>query len=143
VNAGIDAAADGSADVSVNDVANDTSSSDGGDGGVDPLGTTCSGTGQGSCPAGYECLSLNGGTNPWCSKKCSTSADQCGDGYSGPGKAACFITIQTDNYCGVLCEDDTDGGTCSPGQCNGTCPGTLQCTNPISSGQGVIAKGCQ
>jgi hypothetical protein len=65
--------------------------------GTSALGTTCTpdaNNPQGTCPAGFECLNLDGATNPWCSKTCQTGAgDACPTDYTGPGKAACILTV--------------------------------------------------
>src|SRR4051812_35222674 len=68
----------------------DSSTTDSGGGSATGLGQTCTpGTGsdtQGSCPTGFTCLNLQGGTNPWCSQTCMTgSGDTCKTGYTGPG----------------------------------------------------------
>ncbi len=108
-----------------------------------PIGTTCTPdaadpVGQGSCPAGFSCLNLMGATNPWCSKTCAGIDDtSCATGYDGPGKAACLLTAgpqggPTQNFCGVICEDTTAEGNFCP-ECNGTCPGAMACTGPITN----------
>jgi hypothetical protein len=112
---------------------------------------------QGDCPAGYTCLSLTGGTHPWCSKTCTAgSGDMCGVGYTGTGLAACFYRVtvgsgSAQDYCGVICQDQTMGNMiCSTTQCNGTCPSSppLACAAQLqgmgSNGSAVnVAKGCQ
>jgi len=107
------------------------------------IGTACTpdqANPQGTCPAGFECLNLTGATTPWCSKTCATGAgDQCAVGYTGPGKAACLLSVTIDNdparnFCSVICEDSTgNNGICPAGQCNGTCPGSLACTGDITN----------
>jgi len=113
--------------------------------------TTMTPGGQGTCPTGYTCLQLNGGTGAWCSKTCMQgSADQCPVGYTGPGVARCIynITFQGSGsgtgssalFCGVICADTTN--TCGSA-CNGTCPGALQCTRPLMSGSGAtVGSAC-
>lgn len=122
-----------------------------------PLGTTCTpdaNNPQGSCPTGFQCLNLQGATNPWCSETCTTGAgDTCGASYGGPGRAACIMTVtdmngqNPQNFCAVICEDLTgNNGVCQAGQCNGTCPGTLACTSPIQNtgqGGGTIGNACE
>jgi hypothetical protein len=107
---------------------------------------------QGDCPSGFVCLSLQGGTGPWCSKPCTAGAgDMCGVGYTGTGKAACFLGITPagggtpQTFCGVVCDDQTTGDMICPAtQCDGTCPGTLACTSELKDQQmTVVAKGCQ
>jgi hypothetical protein len=123
------------------------------------IGSTCTPDpndtfGQGDCPAGFSCLNLIGGTNPWCSKACTPNMDMCAQGYAGPGKAQCYITVTPagggaqQTMCGVVCDDLTNGDQiCPASQCNGTCPGTLACTKDLDgqvNGQDmVVAKGCQ
>jgi hypothetical protein len=122
------------------------------------LGITCTpGTGsdtQGSCPAGFDCLNLQGGTNAWCSNKCTQGAgDMCHVGYTGPGKALCILGVTSGSgsgsatsYCDVICEDDTgNGGLCGAGTtCNGTCPGTLACKGAITNQNGsAVGKACE
>ncbi|MGH7283751.1 MAG: hypothetical protein ACRELY_19680 [Polyangiaceae bacterium] len=114
--------------------------------GTNKIGTTCTPDadgGQGSCDTGYVCLSLQDGTNPWCSKVCDQASDHCNDGYTGPGLAACFLSVDTTDYCGVLCQEVNDSGVCPPANCNGTCPGSLACTSDVMGTSGSVAKGCQ
>ena len=111
--------------------------------GTSPIGTTCTpdaNNPQGSCPVGFQCLPLEGATNPWCSKTCTGPTDtSCATGYDGPGKAACLLTVTPSgggamqNFCGVICEDTTTEGNFCP-ECNGTCPGSMACTGPITNG---------
>ncbi len=124
---------------------------------VSALGTTCTpdaNNPQGSCPAGFECLNLQGATNPWCSKTCTMGAgDQCADGYTGPGKAACILTVTPEgggagvSFCSVICMDSTgNNGICPAGQCDGTCPGSMMCTGDITNNAqppAVIGKACE
>lgn len=114
------------------------------------IGQACTGTGQADCPVGFECLTLTGGTGSWCSKTCTTGAgDMCMQGYSGPGIAACILQVtpqgggNPQTFCGVVCADQPgDANDYCPG-CNGTCPGTLQCSAPLMNQQGMtLATGC-
>lgn len=123
------------------------------------IGTTCTpdqNNPQGSCPAGFTCLNLEGATNPWCSKTCTGQMDtSCATGYDGPGKAACLLTVTpqgggaTQTFCGVICEDLTgSNGVCQAGECTGDCPGSMACTGDVqgSSGGGpamTIAHACE
>ena len=124
----------------------DSSPSEGG-GATNGIGMTCTpdaDAGQGSCDTGFICLALQGGTNAWCSKTCVQATDHCADGYTGIGKPQCTLSVDSVDYCGVICQDETDGGICSPTTCNGTCPGSLACTGQLqnTSAQNV-AKLCQ
>ncbi len=113
------------------------------DGPVNPgnstLGTTCTpdaNNPQGSCPTGFECLSLTGATNPWCSKTCTAGAgDTCATDYTGPGKAACILELEGGGqFCSVICQDmtaDPPNQLCAAGQCNGLCPGSLACSGDL------------
>jgi hypothetical protein len=118
------------------------------------LGTTCTpdqANPQGTCPAGFTCLNLMDGTNPWCSKTCQTGAnDACATDYSGPGKAQCVFQITpagggaAENFCAVICMDNTGNNQLCPAtQCTGTCPGTLACTAPLSDGTNTVANACE
>ncbi len=126
--------------------------------GTSALGTTCTpdaNNPQGDCPAGFECLNLQGATNPWCSKTCTTGAgDTCATDYSGSGKAACILTVSEEGganprpFCAVICEDLTSmpaNQICPAGQCDGTCPGALMCTTPLRETMDgpVIGNACQ
>lgn len=119
-------------------------STDGPPGAVSALGTTCTpdaANPQGTCPMGFECLNLQGATNPWCSKTCTQGAgDMCAAGYSGSGKASCVLTVTDENnqnprnFCSVICQDmtaDPPNQLCAAGQCNGTCPGSLACSGDL------------
>jgi hypothetical protein len=107
---------------------------------------------QGTCPAGFTCLQLEGGTNAWCSKTCTAGAgDMCGADYTGPGKAQCIFQIMpagggaAQNFCGIICMDMTAGNQICPAtQCDGTCAGSLACSAPLMNGQGMtVANACQ
>jgi hypothetical protein len=96
--------------------------------------------GQGTCPTGYTCLSLNGGSGPWCSKTCMTgSADTCAVGYTGTGKPACVYQIRFGSgsppvdYCGIICAEVTPMTICGAATCNGTCPTPLMCNATLST----------
>lgn len=118
------------------------------------IGATCTGTGQGTCAAGFTCLTLTGGSGSWCSKRCADVQDpSCEDGYTGPGFAACIFKIdfpggeQDVPHCAVVCDDPAGGPMICPGgaqQCNGMCPGTLQCTANLTNMQTmmVVGKAC-
>ena len=118
--------------------------------GTGTIGSVCTGEGQGSCPAGYECLNLVGGSGSWCSKRCTGVNDQsCAVGYTGPGHAACLLTVTpagggpAQPYCTILCFDAPGSPTYCPvaSACNGTCPTPLQCTADI--GMPAQARLCQ
>lgn len=114
------------------------------------IGQSCTGApGQGDCPAGYECLNLQGGSGAWCSKRCQSPNDPvCAEGYDGPGLASCFLTIDPNDgnpafmACGVFCNDPPGApDICST--CDGTCPGTLQCVGDVTDQNGnVVANSC-
>jgi hypothetical protein len=111
------------------------------------IGMTCTPDpdgGQGTCDTGFVCLSLENGTNAWCSKTCTQAADTCATGYTGTGLPQCTIMVDTTSYCGVICQDEDDGGICSATVCTGSCPGTLACAGQLqnTSSQNV-AKVCQ
>jgi hypothetical protein len=112
------------------------------------IGKTCTPDadgGQGSCDTGFICLSLENGTNAWCSKTCTQGAgDNCAAGYTGTGLPACTLSVASTDYCGVICQDQDDGGVCPSTVCTGSCPGTLACTGELqnTSAQNV-AKVCQ
>jgi hypothetical protein len=114
------------------------------------IGQTCTGNGQGDCPTGFTCLTLQGGSGSWCSKTCTAGAgDMCAMGYTGPGIPACILQVTPQgggtamNFCGVVCMDAAGGQDYCPG-CNGTCPGALQCTTPLMGGNPpmTLATGC-
>lgn len=105
--------------------------------------------GQGSCPVGYTCLNLTGGTGPWCSKTCVDEADtSCDVGFDAPGLGYCFWQIDFDgaggnpavNYCGIICNDlPGDPAVCT--DCTDACPNNyLQCTQGL--GNPVVVEGC-
>jgi hypothetical protein len=107
------------------------------------IGTACTpdqANPQGTCPAGFECLNLQGATTPWCSKTCTSGAgDTCMTGYTGPGKATCILAVtpagggNPQNYCAVVCQDMTGNNQiCPAGVCNGMCPGSLACTGDLN-----------
>lgn len=107
--------------------------------------------GPGDCGAGFTCLNLQGGNGAWCSKQCDPAADQCAAGYTGTGIPACVFGITFEkggpatNYCGVICNDlPGDPAICNPPTaCNGSCPGTLQCSAPLNTGDGThVADAC-
>lgn len=119
------------------------------------IGQACTGAGQGDCPTGFTCLTLEGAAGGWCSKTCvpptqQNPNDTCPQGYTGPGIAACFLQVTPAgggtamNFCGVVCSDAAGGADYCPG-CDGTCPGNLQCTAPLMGGNppSTLANGCQ
>src|SRR5688572_17990189 len=97
-------------------------------------------TPQGDCPAGFECLMLNGASGAWCSKTCMRGAgmDMCSVGYVGPGAAQCIWDVMngmtTRQFCGIVCMDTT--GSCPAAKCNGTCPAPQQCTQNLMNAGG-------
>lgn len=117
------------------------------------LGMAC--TGPGTCPAGYVCLNLQGGTGPWCSIMCTSATDPvCSTGYTGPGQPGCILNVQPPSgssfhACAVICKDMTAGGDagvppfCDSSTCDGTCPGSLACTAPLKAGTTQVATACQ
>jgi len=119
------------------------------------IGSTCTpdqANPQGDCPVGFQCLSLQGGTNAWCSKTCTAgTGDTCGTGYTGPGKAQCIYQITpsgggaAESFCGVVCQDQTaNNQICPTATCNGTCPGTLACSAPLTDqNMTTVAQACQ
>lgn len=118
------------------------------------IGTACTGEGQGSCPTGFDCLTLQGGSGSWCSKRCTGTSDQsCAVGYTGPGHAACLLAVTPagggtpQNYCTIVCFDAPGAPTYCPGgdsQCNNTCPTPLTCTAEIAAQGGPVqARLCE
>ena len=111
------------------------------------LGQACEGEGQGNCPGGFMCIALEGGS--WCSKECETHP-QCQEGYTGPGIPACIVGVDTDNdmmpdfvMCGIVCEGIPATG-CDEDSCDGTCPGGLSCTSPVSDqNMEEVGKACE
>lgn len=114
------------------------------------IGTACTpsmdGSGQGTCPPGYNCLTLQGGSGPWCSKTCTRgSGDQCGQGYTGPGVAACIWDISFGSggtaypFCGVICQGTSACGS----SCNSTCPGAMACSYTLMNGSAAIGSACR
>lgn len=118
------------------------------------VGTACTGTMQGTCPTGFECLNLQGGTGSWCSKRCTGVNDQsCAVGYSGPGFPSCLLAVTPagggtpQNYCAVVCFDAPGAPTICPGgdpQCNNTCTTPLQCAGNLTDMNNmVVGRVCQ
>ncbi|CAN5678415.1 hypothetical protein BH11MYX1_BH11MYX1_42590 [soil metagenome] len=120
---------------------------------TDALGATCTAgsNAQGTCPTGYVCLNLQGATNAYCSKTCTAgSADSCNTGRTGPGYAACILTVTDPNnnnaqttVCGVIC-GDVSGNVCpATATCNGTCTGTLKCDETLKNSNGsAVGSAC-
>lgn len=108
---------------------------------------TMDGSGQSTCPAGYQCLALTGGTGGWCSKSCVRgSGDTCANGYTGPGVANCIWDIQFGSnstaypFCGVICQGTS---ACGSNSCDGTCPGTMACSYTLMNGSAAIGSACR
>lgn len=123
----------------------------GGGGGGGTLGAMCTpdqANPQGDCATDHICLSLNGGSRPWCSLECAGDAD-CAAGYTGPGQGMCVFGIDTTGdmmadltTCGIVCEDLTDNNGICP-TCDGTCPAGMACTADLQDGKGtVVARAC-
>jgi hypothetical protein len=118
-----------------------------------PLGAECTGQGQGSCAAGYECLNLQGASGSWCSKICVEGAgDTCDQGYTGAGVGSCLLTVTPAGggagqlYCAIICQDEPGAPTlCAPStRCDSTCPTPLVCTNNLTTSAGaLVGKTCQ
>ncbi len=111
--------------------------------------TPVAGMPQADCPAGFECLNLNGGGGAWCSKTCTRGpmTDTCNTGYVGPGIASCVYEITlmqgqpSRQFCGIVCQDMTM--LCPAGKCDGTCPTPLACTAELKDqDMNVVAKAC-
>jgi hypothetical protein len=97
------------------------------------IGQTCMPADPASCPDDYACLNVEGGTNAWCSKTCTTPMNidpACSAGYDGPGLPGCFLSGGGMNYCGVVCVAPAEA--CPA--CDGTCPGSLVCGTPNEMG---------
>ena len=116
------------------------------------LGLPCTGTGQGTCPAGHECMTLFGGSGSWCSKRCADFQDpSCADFYTGVGYPICVPGIRPNPgaepapYCQIVCEDlEGPPMICLPGECTGACPSPLVCTQDLRDAQGqTLARACQ
>jgi hypothetical protein len=104
-------------------------------GGDIAIGDTCDTEVEDSCGADLGCISLNGGTNPWCTVPCTMAGLEdpvCNAAYDGPGLVGCFFSITPEgggeaiNVCGVVC--DAPDEQCPPATCSGECPATLVCT---------------
>lgn len=117
------------------------------------LGTACTGMGQGSCPAGYDCLNLTGGHGPFCSKPCADVQDRsCEVGYTGPGFPACIFNVTPSGggaavpHCAIICDDPAGNPILCPGgaaQCNMMCPAPLTCSANLTTPQMmVVGKAC-
>lgn len=118
------------------------------------LGMACTGDGQGTCPTGFACLNLQGGSGSWCSKTCTGQADMsCGTGYTGPGFPGCLLSVTpsgggpAQNYCAIICNDAPGAPTLCPGgptQCNNTCPTPLMCNGNLTDQNNmVVGKVCE
>lgn len=123
--------------------------------GTSALGRPCTGNDQGNCPVGWLCIQLSATQGRWCSKTCTSTADtSCEDGYSGPGSPLCLFKVDFMDgqparfMCAVACDDAPGGPLLCPdgaSQCNGMCPGTLQCTRNITAENmpnNVLGKAC-
>jgi hypothetical protein len=93
------------------------------------------------CSASFSvCVNFTAGwSGPFCTAECTMPMMQdpvCSNGYAGPGLPGCWIqaTIGPDtfHYCGVVCA--APEGQCAANVCDGTCPGSMQCT---PAGDGV------
>ena len=111
------------------------------------LGAACSGQGQGTCPVGYDCLTLQGASGNWCSKTCTMGAgDTCDIGYSGPGVAACVLNVTLTAgatpipYCAIICKDEPGAPIlCSPDtRCASACTTPLVCGLPLTTNTGTV-----
>ena len=97
------------------------------------LGQSCTGAGQGSCPAGFFCAELQGFAGRWCTRECVGRDDpSCPTDYDGPGFPACRLNLSvpgtgaTGTVCLIVC--DGNATDCPGGACDGTCPVGLTCT---------------
>lgn len=85
------------------------------------------------CPPVLLCISREGRTRGFCSKKCSTDCP----GAPGGAVASCVYTSTTDSsvkYCGFLCKYKDKSGQARTAKC----PGYMKCSaaeNPTGSGQ--------
>lgn len=98
------------------------------------LGEPCSAADpltQGDCPDGYTCMAGLQGVDPFCSIACAEPT-VCNDGYNGPGVGNCVIGLEVNgtvqSYCGIICQDLTPNDAVCGGQCDGSCPSTMQCS---------------
>ena len=97
------------------------------------LGQPCTYGGSNECPAGFDCIFVNGSNGAWCSNKCDygSAVDTCASGYDGPGSARCAFALVSGSavayYCGVLCAE-TNTSVCPPRVCDGACPAKLTCS---------------
>jgi hypothetical protein len=119
------------------------------------IGTACTGEGQGTCPAGFACLNLVGGSGSWCSKPCTGQSDlSCPTGYTGTGFPSCLLSVTPAgggpavSYCTIICQDEPGAPTLCPGgaaQCNMTCPTPLMCNGMLTAdGSGaLLGKVCE
>lgn len=73
------------------------------------LGQPCGGTEGAMCPAGYECVTLQGlgsATEGFCTLACAGQGDDatCQNMFPGPGDAGCYLTDGMGGFsCGVIC----------------------------------------
>ncbi|MBP9085589.1 MAG: hypothetical protein KBG15_05690 [Kofleriaceae bacterium] len=111
------------------------------------LGAACTGQGQGTCPVGYNCLNLQGGSGSWCSNQCTMgTGDTCDAGYTGPGVAACVLNVTPSTggtpqaYCAVICQDAPGAPTlCAPAtRCTSVCATPLVCNGPLTTTTGTV-----
>ncbi len=111
------------------------------------LGAACTGQGQGTCPVGYDCLNLQGGSGSWCSKQCTMGAgDTCDTGYTGPGVAACVLNVTPTTgatpipYCAIICQDEPGAPIlCTPdARCTSACTTPLVCSGPLTTNTGMV-----
>ncbi len=97
-----------------------------------PLATVCDA--QRPCAAGWFCGAARGAsTTGFCTRMCTPSADDCGSGYSGPGRAVCGAGVRrldtgtrVGPVCSVACGTDLGGDGAS-------CPTGLSCGDLINN----------
>lgn len=116
------------------------------DAGANVIGKTCGSNAD--CGTGGLCITLRVSSgsgsgsamtgHPFCSEACTQGAgDMCATGYTGTGFPVCLVSDGMGGHvCAVICAEKTSGTLCPNGSCNGTCPGTLTCTVPLSTGSG-------
>jgi hypothetical protein len=106
---------------------------------VNALGQACTGMGQGDCPPNHVCIGIRMGGPTFCSPSCTMANDTCNTGYTGPGFGYCLLTTMMGSpptQCGIICNDNLQmpPDVCPPGECNDTCPGTLECSADLMQG---------
>ncbi|MFT3697193.1 MAG: hypothetical protein QM831_28885 [Kofleriaceae bacterium] len=119
------------------------------------LGSDCNPQTANSCPTGFQCVQFQNESTGHCNEICTAGAgDMCATGYTGPGKPECIVTATAMGsgsgsgssvmVCGIICGDATGGQICGSGStCNGTCPGTMTCSQPLKNGSGTqVGSAC-